>query len=163
MSSDKLHYVCARAIIVRNGKFLIAKRSPREKVSPGKWTTPGGKLETSDYEKRPLDTYNAWYNVLEDLLRREVMEETGLVIKNIRYLTSLSFFSPDGSPYVVVSFFTESDAGAVRLCPDLTEYAWVTLEEARKYDLIDGIYEELVMADSYMKGNPVESWRRAHE
>lgn len=145
---------------MKDGKFLIAKRAPREMVSPNEWTTPGGKLEVNDYARRGYDTTNAWYNVLEDLLKREVLEEVGLSIKNVRYLTSLTFISPDGMPYVVVSFFAEYDGGEITLCRDLTEYAWVTLEEAKNYSLIDGIYEELIMADNYAKGKSMGKWKR---
>ncbi|MDP6642229.1 MAG: hypothetical protein QGF74_02525 [Candidatus Nanoarchaeia archaeon] len=50
MENKKLHYVVATAIIVKNDKYIILKRSEREKAYPGKWTVPGGKLERKDYE-----------------------------------------------------------------------------------------------------------------
>ena len=66
---NKAHYVTVTGIIVKDGKFLIAKRSPTEKTFPNVWTVPGGKLERNDYEKRPKDTKDAWYNIFEALLR----------------------------------------------------------------------------------------------
>ena len=33
--------------------------------------------------------------------------------------------------------------GEVKLDEDATEFAWVTLEEAKNYDLIDGIWDEI--------------------
>ena len=57
---------------------MIAKRSEKEKAFPGKWTVPGGKLEVLDYALRLKDTTHHWYNVLEDLAKREVWEEVGL-------------------------------------------------------------------------------------
>ena len=45
---EKAHYVVATGIIVKDGKFLIAKRSEKEKRWPGRWTVPGGKLEKKD-------------------------------------------------------------------------------------------------------------------
>ncbi len=51
----KKHYVSATAIIVKEGKYLIAQRSPREKAFPNKWTVPGGKLEIKDYIHRSPD------------------------------------------------------------------------------------------------------------
>lgn len=104
MDINKAHYVVATAIIIKNGKYLIAKRSSKEKVNPGQWTVPGGKLEVNDYLKRQKDTSMHWYNVFENLIKREVMEEVGIEIKNLKYLTSLSFIRPDGIPTVVASF-----------------------------------------------------------
>lgn len=157
---DRMHYIVVTGIIIKDGKFLITKRAPAEKAFPNKWTVPGGKLEVKDYITRPKDTSAHWYNIFEDLLRREVMEETGLKIKNIRYLTSLSFIRPDGIPVVVASLHADHHDGEVKLCKDLTEHAWVTLEEAKSYDLIEGIYEEMEMLDKVLKGKDVSEWKK---
>ena len=87
-------------------------------------------------------------------------EETGIEVKNINYLTDMVFIRPDGILTVIVSLFAEYHAGEIKLSPELTEYAWVTLEEAKKYDLIEGIYEELEMLDKLMKSEHVESWKQ---
>ena len=89
------------------------------------------------------------------------MEETGLSIKNISYLTDLVFIRPDGTPTIVVSLFADYDSGEIKLCEDLTEYAWVSLEEAKNYDLIDGIYEEMEMLDKLLKGKKIEEWKKS--
>ncbi len=156
--SNKAHYVVVTGIIIKDGKFLIAKRSPDEKAFPNQWTVPGGKLELNDYIDKPKDTNSHWYNIFEILLRREVMEETGLNIKNIRYLTSLTFIRPDGIPTIIISLFADYDSGEVKLCPELTEHAWVDIEEAKNYDLIEGIFEELEMLDAHLEGQEVGEW-----
>jgi 8-oxo-dGTP diphosphatase len=160
MDPKHAHYIAVSGIIVKEGKFLIAKRSDKLDAFPGQWAAPGGKLELDDYIKRPQDTPNQWYNVFEDVLRREVMEETGLLIKNIKYLTSLTFIRPDKIPVAVVSLYADHAEGDVKLNDELTEYAWVDINEAKNYDLIDGIYEELVMADKVLKGERVEKWSK---
>ncbi len=38
--------------------------------------------------------------------------------------------------------------------------AWVTLEEAKSYPLIDGIYDEIAMADDVRQGRRIQ-WKRA--
>lgn len=156
----KAHYLVVTGIIVKDGKFLITKRAPTEKAFPNQWTVPGGKLEIDDYAKRPKDTSSHWYNVFEDVLKREVIEEVGLTPKNIRYLTSISYLRSDNIPTIIVSLFAESYEGEVKLCPNLTEYAWVTLEEAKNYELIEGIYEELEMLDRLLKGEDVGAWQK---
>lgn len=161
MDPNKGHYVVVTGIIIKDGKYLIAKRAAHEKAFPNKWTVPGGKLETTDYKSRAADTASGqWYNVCEDLLRREVMEETNLKIKNIKYLTSLAFVRPDNIPTMVLSLFADYDNGEVKLCKDLTEHAWVNLEQAKNYDLIDGIYEELEMIDAHLKGSSIGEWKK---
>jgi 8-oxo-dGTP pyrophosphatase MutT (NUDIX family) len=157
----KTHYVVVTGIILKDGKYLITKRAPTEKAFPDMWTVPGGKLETDDYMNRPKDTGSHWYNVLEDLLRREVMEETGLEMKNIRYLTSMVYVHPSGVPTIIVSLYADYYSGKVKLCDELTEHAWVSLEEAKEYELIEGIYEELEMLDHFLKtGELVELFKK---
>jgi 8-oxo-dGTP diphosphatase len=158
---QKAHYIVVTGILIKEGKFLITKRAPTEKAFPNQWTVPGGKLELDDYTKRSKDTSQHWYNIFENLLRREVMEEVGLKIKNIRYLTSLAYIRSDNIPTIIVSLFADPEGDEeIKLCSDLTEYAWVNLEEAKNYELIEGIYEELEMLDRLLKGELVGSWEK---
>ena len=118
-------------------------------------------METSDYLKLPKDTQFYWYNVLERTLKREVSEESGLEINNIEYITSLATVHEDGSPSLVISCIADYVSGEVKLQEGETDkFAWANLEEAKKYDLIDGIYDELVMAENHRKGIKTE-WKRS--
>lgn len=108
------------------------------------WTVPGGKLVLHEYEHLPKTAgFPQWYNVVDWVLRKEVREEVGLEIEKPQYLCDLVFVRPDGYPVVTLSYWTHYKSGEVKLCKDLTEYAWVTAEEAGSYDLIDGIHDEL--------------------
>jgi len=124
------------------------------------WTVPGGHLEVEDYIKLPKDTIYYWYNVLEKVLKREVKEEVGINIKNIEYVTSLAAVHMDGNPSLVISCLADYSSGRVKLQRGETEeFAWVTLRQARKYALIDGIYDEIALAEKKRKGIKLE-WRR---
>ena len=90
----------------------------------------------------------------------EFTEETNLKIKNIRYLTNLSFIRPDNIPTIIISLYADYHEGEVKLCSDLTEHAWITLENAKDYDLISGIYEELKMLDKVLKGEKNTIWKK---
>ncbi len=161
MDNHYLHEVVMTAIIIKDGKYLITRRSPNKKRFPGTWTVPGGKLETNDYIGLPKDTKDYWYNVLEQVLKREVKEEVGLEIANIEYVTSLATIHADGAPSLVISCIADYVSGEVTLQESETDKCeWVSLEEAQSYELIDGIYDELVMADNKKKGIHTE-WKRA--
>ena len=158
--NQHLHEVAITAIVVKDGKFLITKRDENKKRFPGMWTVPGGKLETSDYLELEKDTEHYWYNVLERTLKREVQEEVGLDIENVEYVTSLATVHADGSPSLVISCMADLAGGEVQLQPGETvDFAWVTLDEAKNYELIDGIYDELVMANNKLTGVKTE-WQR---
>lgn len=143
----RLHFVVVTAIIVKDGKFLIIKRAPHEKAFPNKWAVPGGKLVLHEYEHLPRTGESApqWYNVVDWVLRKEVREEVGLEIHKPDYLCDLVFVRPDGYPVVTLSYWAKHKDGEVKLNKDHTEHAWVSVEEAKKYDLIEGIWDELKM------------------
>ena len=77
------------------------------------------------------------------LVSKEVREEVGLEIGKVEYLTDLVFIRPDGFPVVTLSFWCMYKSGEVKLNGEMTEFAWVTVEEAENYDLIEGIWEEI--------------------
>ena len=150
-SKEKAHYIVVTGIIVKDGKYLITKRAEHEAAFPGRWTVPGGKLEMQDYANRSKDIGEFWYNVFRDLLRREIKEEVNLEIKNIRYLTDLVYVRSDGIPTVIVSLYADYAGGEVKLCDDLSDYRWVSLQEASQHDLIEGIYQELEMLEGVLR------------
>lgn len=134
--------------IVRNagGKMLITKRHPDKKKWPNKWTVPGGQLEDKDFLGTPTPINNQWYNTLDNCLRREVREETGIEINSIRYLTNIAV-----PGCIIISFIADTIVPfpLVKLQDGETvEHAWVTAEEAKDYDLIEGILDELIEAEN---------------
>lgn len=158
---SNLHEVVITAIVMKDGKYLIIRRSLNKKRFPSMWTVPGGKLEVTDYTSLPRDTKEYWYNVLEKTLAREVKEEVGLEIEDVQYLTSLATVHQDGAPSLVISCIASYKSGDITLQPEeADESAWVSLEEAKGYDLIDGIYDELAMAEAKRNGQKV-LWQKS--
>jgi len=147
----ELHRITSTAIIIKDGKYLILKRSLEKKAFPGRWTVAGGGLEVDDYVNTPKTTPDAWYFVLTDSLRREIKEETGLEVGELHYLLDLAFIRPDGIPVLTISYYGDFKSGEVKLNGENTEYHWATYEEAKNYDLIGGILEEIEMVDKIIK------------
>ena len=152
MTKEKVHYVSVTGIIRKDDKYLICKRSPNETAFPNKWCVPGGKIEHSDFVNTPKDTSSHWLGIFEKVLRKEIKEETSLDIKNIGYVSSLCFIRPNGHSSIIVSLYADFVSGEVQLAEDeLTDYSWVTLETAKKYDLIENIYEQLEQVEEIYK------------
>lgn len=71
----------------RDGKFLMGQRMVEH--GEGTWSIPGGHLEL----------YESW----EECAAREVLEETGMKITNIRFLAATNdIFKSSGKHYVTI-------------------------------------------------------------
>ena len=147
---EKLFYFVANVVVCRDdGRCLILKRSEREKVHPGKYAVPGGKLEWKDLDLGKATRMNGevidFENSVEELIKREVYEEAGIGIHGeLKYINSVSFVRPDGIPVVLVKFAAKYKNGEVKLEEDgFSDFAWVNGEEVDDYDCILGIKEEV--------------------
>ncbi len=118
-----------KAFVLKDGKFLLIKRSAQDDVQPNKWELPGGKLDNGQS--------------VSDALEREVLEETGLVVvplDKVVYSYSKIITEPKkyaGMPYVLLVGKVQWLAGEIRLSEEHTEFAWVTKDEALNYDLTE--------------------------
>lgn len=148
---DKLFYFVCTVIPYRteDGKCLILKRDEREKVHPGKWAVPGGKLEHGDLDLANPTRMNGevadFEGMVADLLRREAKEEADITLgEDFRMLGDIVFVRPDGIPVVLMQFGAKYAGGNVK--PEVgafTDFAWVDAKEVKDYDCIDGIHEEV--------------------
>ena len=102
-------------IISRNGTILLGKR--RNAHGEGTWCCPGGHLEYGES--------------LEACARREVMEETGLEIVNIRRGTFTNdLFEKEGKHYVTLFMLADCEQGTpeVREPEKCERWAWFARE-----------------------------------
>jgi 8-oxo-dGTP pyrophosphatase MutT (NUDIX family) len=151
---DKLFYFVANVVVYRDSdkRCLILKRDEREKVHPGRYAVPGGKLEWNDLDISKPTRLNGdvidFENAVEDLLRREVKEEAGIEIEEmLHYINSVAFIRPDETPVILVKFAARYKSGEVN--PEkgaFTDFAWVNAEEVQQYSCIDGIAKEVESA-----------------
>ena len=152
---NKLFYFVANVVVYRENdrRCLILKRSEREKVHPGKYSVPGGKLEWKDLDIARPTRVNGdvldFEAAMEKLLVRETKEEAGIDISedNFVYINSVAFIRPDGIPVILVKFAAKYKGGDIKLEEGaFVDHAWVNAEEVGKYDCIQGIQEEVKTA-----------------
>lgn len=136
---------------------MILRRAMHEEKWPGRWTVPGGTLEPADYDTLTPNAAGIYYNVLPHLVQREVREETGLEIMNIRFLLDLAYPKRAGKA-LCLSFFADWKCGNLLPDKEHDDAAWVTIEQAKTYDLIEGIYEELLMVEDAIAGRSLHPW-----
>jgi 8-oxo-dGTP diphosphatase len=107
------------AIIEKDDKFLILKRSSEKDFAPSTWETVTGRL---DADESPVDG-----------IIREVEEETSLKV-DIQFPIDVGFFYRGGKefPMVFISFYCKYLEGDVSITWEHSEYKWITLEEALK-------------------------------
>ena len=120
------------AAIFREGKVLLGKRSEDEDVLPGYWGLPGGNLSTIGNIQ----------DIFEKELKREIMEEIGVEIKNIRYLESHSH----EKQVINISFIVDIESGKPQALDETEEVKWFTLEEVKELKLTPHTIERLELA-----------------
>lgn len=102
------------------GRVLLLKRSMKSKGNPGKWDFPGGKIDPGED--------------FEEAIRREVAEETGLIITIDGAAGTAQSESPTRRIiYLILKGHVES--GEFRLSEEHEDYTWVTPENLRNKDL----------------------------
>ncbi len=107
----------AGALVEHDGKYLILKRGYAPKQ--GHWDLPGGYIESTEHPA--------------DAIKRELKEETGLAVTNLRILASYNTpfgDSPDDTVNVLGIYYTcQADTDQVTLSDENPEYRWVALDE----------------------------------
>lgn len=151
-SDPRLHIIAVTGIIERDGKYLILKRSEQEVAYPGFWTVPGGKMVRHEYEVLPrTENFDGWYDIVGRTLAKEIQEECGLEVHDVKYLTDMTFIRPDNIPVLVLSYWCRHKSGEVKLGKDLVEFAWIMPEEGKQYKIIPGILDEIIAVNKIVR------------
>ncbi len=115
------------AVVFHGGKILLIERG--KEPLKGWWTVPGGLVETGER--------------LEAAVRRETLEETGLLVKPVAVAAVFQRIMPDLEGrtefhYVIVDYLCELEGGTVRADSDVAAAGWFTLEESRQLKMAPG-------------------------
>ena len=107
------------ALIKKDNKYLIAKRSTGSEEVLGKWEFPGGKVEKNETEEHAIE--------------REIKEEFEMDIKAMKFLTNNICEYP--SKIIDLRLYEcEYISGEFHL-HDHSEYKFVNKDEITNYDL----------------------------
>lgn len=101
-------------LVFKDGKVLLGKR--KNAHGEGEYAGPGGHLEFGE--------------TLEECAKREVMEEAGIEIKNLRFLCVSNFRIDNNRHYVDIGFAADLKTGEPRTCePEKCEgWNWYNLD-----------------------------------
>jgi 8-oxo-dGTP pyrophosphatase MutT (NUDIX family) len=152
VDDDDRHRVVVTCIIHKGRRYLIKKRSlDGGGPYPGRWEVAGGGLDRADYATLPKTSDDGWENILDIVVRREVQEETGLVIGRLRFMGDFVFVrEKDGIPVIGLRFAAHCVAGDVVLDREASEFRWIRANEVDRYDLIGSIADDIHRLDAML-------------
>ena len=115
------------AIILRRDSVLLVERG--KPPLAGYWSLPGGVLEVGE--------------TLEEGVRREVLEETGLVVKPAAVVEIFERIMRDaaGRPeyhYVLVDYLCRVSGGTLAAASDASRAEWVPRRRLASYRITEG-------------------------
>jgi 8-oxo-dGTP diphosphatase len=112
--------VAVAALILDKGRLLLIRR--KNEPSKGLWSAPGGVVELAEK--------------VEDAVKREVNEETGLRIEVERILTVLNHIIKDKEDhvrfhYVIIYFLVRALEGKPVASTDAEDVRWIRIDEIK--------------------------------
>lgn len=111
-------------IVVHEGRVLLVRRG--KEPLRGRWVVPGGTVELGE--------------TLEEAVIREVLEETGILVRPLEVMTVFDRIErQDGGRvayhYVIVDYRCALVSGRLEAATDALDAAWVTEDDLGRYDL----------------------------
>ena len=110
-------------IVIRGNRVLLVRRG-REPLK-GKWSLPGGMLELGES--------------LRDGVKRELLEETGLIVRPLEAVAVLDRIEKNGKRiryhYVIIDYVCRPIGGRLKAGSDVLDACWVEREETLSYQI----------------------------
>ncbi|MDD2225304.1 MAG: NUDIX domain-containing protein [Candidatus Shapirobacteria bacterium] len=116
------HVVAVTGIVKKGDEYLLARRSFNDLQAGGQWSFPGGKLDDEIGK-----------DIIENALKREIMEEVGLEIEDhIEFIYNDGFVRISGHHVIMMTFLCYYKSGEAQPLEDQEEIRWLTLSEMVK-------------------------------
>lgn len=129
--------VAIKAMIEKDGKYLILVRDRNDNIAAGEHDTPGG---VPEYGEKP-----------EETLRREVMEESGLEVEIIRPLKVWTVIK-EKYQTIGITYLCRYKSGEVKLSEEHESFEWVTGEQILEGDYPAWLKEDVMLLKKVKKG-----------
>jgi len=111
------------AVVMRGEEVLLVKRG--REPSAGIWSIPGGVVRLGE--------------PLEEAVRREVMEETGIRVRPVCPLKTVERILPDGGRikfhYIIVDYACLVESGAIEAGSDAAQAVWAHWNDLDRFHL----------------------------
>ncbi len=128
-------------MIIKNNKVLLGKRNSDPKKADSElhgestWTCPGGKLGFGEK--------------IEDCIKREVFEETGIRLNKIKLISVTNDIVPDAH-FVTLGFLCKDFEGEPKVLEpeEITEWKWFPLNELPE----PMFFPSLKLINNYLEG-----------
>ncbi len=115
--------VTLECFVKKGNKYLMLHRNPEKRIMPDVWMAPGGHREFNEG--------------LFACARREILEETGLIIKNIRVkVTGNAYLKDLDEEFYFHLLVADYAGGKLKQKIDDGEFVWLTEKEILKLDYL---------------------------
>ena len=118
MEEGKTIGVAVKGLVLYGGKALLLKRSGYDRFGAGEYEFAGGKLEFGE--------------ALEEALKRELLEEAGLVVEVEKLLYASGFLKHAKRHVVVLTWLCRAKSDAVTLSNEHTAYLWANKTQMKE-------------------------------
>jgi 8-oxo-dGTP diphosphatase len=116
VNSEQKIYISQKAILFdEDGKVLAIRRTETAPSQPLHWDLPGGDLEIGN-------------NLIDDI-SREIKEEAGLEVNNLKVIDAIGEFNEEKEYWVTICYIAEPLSKSVMLSYEHDEYKWITPNE----------------------------------
>ena len=127
---SQLFSVAVTAVIVRDGRVLLMKRSASQAHAPGLWDPCSGRVECDETP--------------DQAVIREAHEETGLIVEPLRVIDTFHFLrGPEREQSIGITFLCRTEDGEVLISPEHSEARWVKLGDFDGLEMAEGLREVL--------------------
>ncbi len=120
-----------KAIIEKDNKILLIKRSAAYGEISNSWDIPGGRTE---FGEEP-----------EEGLKREIKEETGLELETIKLVLDVStVFKNQEKQIIRVTYLCTVKNNNIQLSHEHTDMQWITKQELKNIEFKDKILKKTI-------------------
>ncbi len=126
-----IQQIGVKAIIEKDNKILLLKRSEKYEHLTDEWDIPGGRI---NFGEEP-----------EEGLKREIEEETGLALEEIKEILDVStVFKNEEKQIVRITYLCTVKEGKDNISNEHTEMQWLEKEEIKELEFKDKILKKIM-------------------